>query len=321
MSDFTLWICNFLFSLAIIIGAFFTGFFIWFLILKIIKLITKKQIRVKLFSIIGGALFLTIYMIIAIIVAFSIKKTEYNLIVDHEFENSSEYKIAVIADLHYNEITNNENHLKKICDKVSSEKPDIVFLCGDIVDENTKYEQMVFAFENLSQIYNKYGIYFVYGNHDNQNLLKEKYRKYTNEDLKNTIICNGIKLLRDEFLCINGDINLIGRDSNVNEDILSLDSYDNQITDDKYKIVLAHEPIKKFELNDADLFISGHTHDGQVWPFNLVLGLKYINSYMYGKYDSDTYTYIVSSGIGSWAIPARTSSPAEYVIINLKDGN
>ncbi|MBM6861802.1 metallophosphoesterase family protein [Clostridium saudiense] len=75
------------------------------------------------------------------------------------------YRVAMISDLHYGTVMNSEK-LKKACEKIEKSNPDIVVLCGDIVDEKTSLEQMEEATEILGSIKSKFGIFYVYGNHD-----------------------------------------------------------------------------------------------------------------------------------------------------------
>lgn len=321
MSSFGLEFSNFLFSLLIILFAFVFSSFVSFLILYLIKRITKKSIRLRRFSFYGGLAYLIIFITISLTITYNIKKIEYDIPSQSELNNSKSYKIALISDLHYNSVTLNERYLKEICNKVSDENADIVLLCGDIIDENTTYEEMKIVFEYLSKINNNYGIYYVYGNHDAQYNLKEEYRHYTFDELNNTIKANGIIVLKDEQAIINNDILLIGRDSEINENRLNLDSFKDEAYKDLFKIMMSHEPVSYDEVNGFDLGVSGHTHNGQVWPFNWVLSLKYKNKLMYGIEEIDDFTYIVTSGIGTWAFPIRNTAPSEYVIINVEEGD
>lgn len=321
MNSFGLDFCNFLFSFFIIVSGFFFGFFCSFLITLIINRLFKKKLRLRRYSFYGGLFYLIVFVTISLAITYNIKKTEYSITTQNKFKNSDSYKIALISDLHYNSVTLNERYLKEICNMVSNEYADIVLLCGDIIDENTTYEEMVMVFDQLSKINNKYGIYFVYGNHDNQEKLKESCRHYNFEDLRNTIENNGIIILKDTVTTINDEILLVGRDTEINEDRLNLDSFKNELSTDNFKIMMSHEPVDYDEASGFDLALSGHTHNGQVWPFNWVLSIKYKNKLMYGINEIDDLTYIVSSGVGTWAFPVRNTAPSEYVIINVEEGN
>lgn len=103
----------------------------------------------------------------------------------------------------------NDEQLQKATDRISEEHPDIVVLDGDIVDENTTTAQMGSAFQILSTIDSKYGIYDTYGNHDKNNYATTP--NYTADQLAETIKENSIQILEDDTTIINDEIALIGR--------------------------------------------------------------------------------------------------------------
>jgi predicted MPP superfamily phosphohydrolase len=64
--------------------------------------------------------------------------------------------------------------------------------------------------------------------------------------------------------------------------------------------------------------VSGHTHKGQFWPFNLITSLLYENHY--GLMNKGKTNYYTSSGFGTWGPPIRIGNRPEIVeiILNLK---
>lgn len=230
------------------------------------------------------------------------------------------YRIAMIADLHFG-TTMNEEKLKKYCNEIEGEKPDLVVLCGDIVDQKTTLQQMKNAVSILGNIKSSYGTYYVYGNHD-----KSSYgssRNFSAEQLKYELISNGIHVLEDEIYNINNEFTIIGRrdkgfSSQIKrktpEELLS------NVDTKKFLLLLDHQP-SEFQENSkagADLLLSGHTHGGQIWPeglFNEMTGVGELN---YGYEKIDKFQIIVSSGIGGWGYPIRTGSHSEYVIVDVK---
>jgi len=85
------------------------------------------------------------------------------------------------------------------------------------------------------------------------------------------------------------------------------------------KIVLDHQPlsIKESIDNHIDFHLSGHTHDGQIFPFNKFVSLIYEQGYGYRR-AGNTHAY-VSSGLGLWGAPIRLGTRSEIVRINLRD--
>ncbi len=253
--------------------------------------------------------------------------TTYNI---HNKKINDNYKAILISDLHYGVSLSNDE-LQKYCDDISKLNPDFVFLAGDIVDEKTTNEQMKSAFKILGSINTKYGIYYTYGNHDKSTYTNKK--NYTVDELKTTITDNNITILDDDKKYINDDILLIGRSYDnkkpINEIIGEGDN-------DLYIIVIDHIPLeyKSNRENGVNLELSGHTHNGQIFPLglaqkvynkitngnnddSLVNNIHKMSDMVYGKYEKDDFVGIVTSGIAGWGIPIRTESKSEYVLINL----
>lgn len=228
----------------------------------------------------------------------------------YTIENPSvNLRIAFLSDLHYPNAMSKER-MQEICDEISAQKPDLLLLGGDIVDESTTDAQIRECFSLLGSIESTYGGYFACGNHDNL------FRGYAFAPvLKEALDSSGITLLADRAVQI-GELTLIGRkdlsDSSRKE--LSQLIPENA----SYVLSLDHQPTKAEEAaqQGADLMLSGHTHNGQIWP------IGYINSLLgpkYGHYTFGEMDLIVSSGMVGWAYPVRTQGICEYVILDLKN--
>lgn len=230
------------------------------------------------------------------------------------------YRVAMISDLHYGTVMNSEK-LKKACEKIEKSNPDIVVLCGDIVDEKTSLEQMEEATEILGSIKSKFGIFYVYGNHDDARY--SSIPSYTKDELKNELLLNNIHVLVDQSYEVNNDFIIIGRDDEgfskeerrkSSEDLIS------NIDKNKFILLLDHQPSELDENSvlGYDLQLSGHTHKGQIWPIGLISELFDFNELEYGYKKIGDYEVIVSSGISGWNYPIRTGSKSEYLIIDIK---
>ncbi len=181
---------------------------------------------------------------------------EYNLKSDKLNNN---YKIALISDLHYG-VSLTDEDLKRECDKISKLNLDFVVLAGDITDERTSKEQMIYAYNTLGSIKTKYGVFYVYGNHDKNNYSFNK--TYTYDELKETIKSSNIMILEESIYLINDDLTLIGRGFDVRKEINDLLK---EVDKNRYTIIVDHIP-KDYKINEEngiDLELSGHTHDGQ----------------------------------------------------------
>ena len=83
-------------------------------------------------------------------------------------------------------------------------------------------------------------------------------------------------------------------------------------------ILLDHQPFNLSEVEKAgiDIELSGHTHDGQIWPFNYITDLIYEKGAGYLR-KGNTH-YYVSSGVGGWGPPIRTNGRPEIIRVMLK---
>lgn len=228
------------------------------------------------------------------------------------------YKIVLITDLHFGNTMNNDE-LKAYCQEISLEKPDIVLLGGDIVDEKTSHQDMTDVFDILGDIENQYGIYYVYGNHDQA--LYSSHPAFTIEELSQTIIANDIQILNDEKIQIQSEFTLIGRDDRSHGQRETTQDLLKNVNQNHFIMILDHQPVDLVE-NDQlgiDLQLSGHTHGGQMFPVGLVSDVVGFGEMNYGYQALEHMQVIVSSGIAGWGYPLRTGSQSEYVIVNIEN--
>ena len=217
--------------------------------------------------------------------------------------------------------------------KINKEKPDIVFIVGDIFDnEYDAIENPNQVIELFKSIKSKYGIYAVYGNHDiNERVLmgftfNDSKKKESDLKMDQLLEQAGIKLLRDEYVLIDDSFYVYGRPdySKLGRDI-DKRKKPNEVTEDldssKPIIVLDHQPreLEQLALAKVDLDLSGHTHDGQIFPLNLVMKLAYKNSYGIKKFGN--MVSIVTSGVGLYGPNMRvmTSSEITSIKVNFKN--
>ena len=244
-----------------------------------------------------------------------IVQTKYAVTTDKKVNG---YKVVLITDTHYGTIQDTDL-LKEKAREISAQTPDIVVLGGDIVDEGTTKERMREVFSVLGGIESRYGVYYVYGNHDRQPYTNS--RSYTDEELENAILAGGVTILEDSYTEINDDLVLAGRgDAAWGNDSgrASTEEILKGADRNKYIIMVDHQPIEAEE-NDAqfvDLELSGHTHAGQIWPTGLLTELT--GGLNYGKYQRGNCNVVVSSGFAGWGYPVRTGKHCEYVVVEIQ---
>ena len=249
-------------------------------------------------------------------------QTDYELATT---KNISDLKMAMIADSHIGTTFDADGFAEHL-QKIQAQNPDIVVVVGDYVDDGTSKENMLKATKALGQMKTKYGIYFVFGNHD-RGYYGAAHRGFSADELIDELNKNGIKVLRDESVLIDDDFYLIGRrDYSVKHERggerLSAAELTKDLDMSKYIIVLDHQPVEydKDAAAKVDLVLSGHTHGGQLFPFNQVGKWIGANDLVYGHERRGNTDFIVTSGISDWAIKFKTSTKSEFVIINLTKG-
>ncbi|MEW6615251.1 MAG: metallophosphoesterase [Thermodesulfobacteriota bacterium] len=228
-------------------------------------------------------------------------------------ENVEGLVIAQISDVHLGVLVG-EKRLKKVIHIIREIEPDILFSTGDLVDGNL--DSMKGLAEEFRGINPKFGKYAVTGNHEFYAGI-ERSVEFTED--------SGFKLLRNQYVNLNGIINLIGLDdptaerfkSRAGEDISRLFSRCNP---DLFTVFLCHQP-GNFRENalfmPIDLQLSGHTHKGQLFPFNLITHIFF--PLQGGLFEVNGRKLYASRGTGTWGPPLRFLSPPEIVVIRLEN--
>lgn len=234
-------------------------------------------------------------------------------------------KIALIADLHlgYN---STKSHIQKIVDDINRENVDLVCIAGDLFDNDYDAIRDPDAVAGiLSGLKSRYGTYACWGNHDiNEKILAgftfpQKERIERDQRFLTFLQNAGITMLEDETVCIDNAFYLVGR---RDEEMAGKEQLPRKTFPEITKpldsslpiIVMDHEPRELSEAADAgvDLDLSGHTHDGQMFPANIVTHFVWENAC--GVLKKGSMTSIVTSGAGVWGPAMRVGTDSEIVI-------
>jgi uncharacterized protein len=235
---------------------------------------------------------------------------ELNLRAGNDTSRSAEITMVAISDLHLGNVVRKRRLIKWVR-LINSQKPDIIFLAGDIFDHSYQAVESQQMGQELGLLQAPYGVYAIPGNHD----------YYTGvENAMAYLKHSGIRILRDSTVVIDNRFVVIGRDDITNRNRKTLASLMTGMDTKLPKIVLDHQPHSLAESveNHIDLHLSGHTHNGQIFPFNRIVSKIYELSYGYRK-TGNTHFY-VSSGIGLWGAPIRLGTQSEIVKIHLTIG-
>jgi predicted MPP superfamily phosphohydrolase len=237
---------------------------------------------------------------------------EYNLTINKSAGQVKTLRIAAVSDIHLGSIIRKRS-LKKMSAIIKDLKPDLVLLLGDIVDGEIGPVMRGDLLQYFSYPDCTDGLYAITGNHE---FIGGAARTIPYIESK------GIRILKDEMVTLQGGIQLIGRidrDSYrfYRKERLSLAELMKQADTTKPVILLDHQP---FHLDETakygiDLQLSGHTHNGQMWPLNYVTAKIYELSTGYLK--KRNTNFIVSSGYGLWGPRVRSGSRSEVLLINL----
>ena len=255
--------------------------------------------------------------------AHHVTQTEYTLYTDKSLPGDS-LRIVAIADSHMSITLNKENFAKE-CERMQATNPDLVVIVGDFVDDESTKEDMTAACEALGKLRTTYGVYFVYGNHD-RGYYGGNYRDFSAADLVDTLGKNNITILTDESLLLDDTFYLTGRlDKWIDKNRKNAQNLTADLDPSKYILMLDHQP-NDFANEAAagpDLVICGHTHGGHIFPTGTLsqwLGFGKVDL-LYGKKHIDNTDFIVTSGISGWAMPFKTGTFSEYVVIDVISKN
>lgn len=233
---------------------------------------------------------------------------ELNLIANKPTQHKS-LKIVAVSDIHLG-ISIDKKRLQSYVKLINDQKPDIVLMAGDVSDRSIVPLIKQNMEEEFRLIKAPMGVYAINGNHEHY---AEKPNA-TEEYLKKS----GVVFLRDSVSLVDGSFYIVGRDDRSNNKRKSLKEMVSGLDENKVRILLDHQPyqLEEAEQNNIDLQISGHTHNGQLFPGNLIVKNMYELCYGYKK-KGKTH-YYVSSGLGLWGPQYRIGSQSELVVINLK---
>lgn len=257
--------------------------------------VLRKIYLVVYFSLLGGGVFN----------AYVPKVVHYSVQLDKPLEP---LRIGVASDTHLGKLFG-AKQLDKLAEIFHQEKADLILLPGDIMDDDTVAFEAENMLPSLAKLQAPLGVYATLGNHD---FFGEQERIYQ------VIEQAGIKVLWDQAVEINGKFTIIGR----NDDLYRIRPTAEQILQNVNTalpvFLIDHRPtdIEIHSRLPIDLQVSGHTHNGQVFPANFIV--KMLNRLSYGYEKIGLGHYFVTSGYGFWGVPVRLGTRSEVMVIDVK---
>lgn len=222
------------------------------------------------------------------------------------------YRIVQLTDIHVGP-TIGGDFIETLVAKTNALEADLVAITGDLVDGSVASLAPFVA--ALARIKAKDGVFFVTGNHE--------YYSGVDEWLAH-LKTLGIRVLRNEHVAIRGKngFDLAGVDDahaasyghghgmNVPKALFGRD-------ESRALVLMAHQPKAIFDASKGkvDLQLSGHTHGGQLFPWNYFVKLD--QPYVEGLFDHEGTKIYVSPGTGYWGPPMRLGTRAEITCVEL----
>jgi len=268
----------------------------------------------------GPAVFAAVAGIVVLTVAWGawnatrLRTVSLDLRIPRKSGASERLTVVAVSDLHLGVLVG-PSRLEKVVGRINALDPDIVLFAGDIVDETVTEAIEAKLGGIMRRLKAPLGLFACPGNHE--------FFSGLERNLACLRSC-GITVLQDEAVEVAGTMTLVGR-----RDPSSLAAGEKRRSigailsgsgapADLPIVVLDHQPVRLEEAAEAGvaLQISGHTHDGQMFPIDLINGLIYELNWGYLR-KGDTQ-YYVTSGAGTWGPPVRIGSRAEVARIRVE---
>lgn len=215
-------------------------------------------------------------------------------------------KLALLSDTHLGMGVSLER-FKRVMRQIAAEKPDALFVLGDIFE----YGPNLAAYaQPIRQLHTPLGTYGVLGNH-------EYYVGYTNS--KDLFAQAGIKLLENQSVLLPNGVQVVGlkdiKTAGVREQ--DVEQLLRALPEGKSTFLLSHTPLyaENAAKHGVHLMLSGHTHNGQLWPFTYLVKMQFPR--VYGLFDVNGMKFYITSGIFYWGTPLRFLSAPEIVIVEV----
>lgn len=210
-------------------------------------------------------------------------------------------RFVQISDVHVG--SRSGRFLRRVVQRINRLEADYVLITGDLIDFEGISEQELASLADL-----RLPAYFIIGNHERYVDVDEICERLTNL---------GVRVLRNESLEV-GPFQLVGiDDAEPKTQVGSMLPYFTAVPD-RYRILLYHRPDGARDAADwgAHLMLCGHTHNGQIVPFNYIV--RRVFPRICGLYRIDDLHLYVSQGTGTWGPILRLGSRCEIGIIHLQ---
>lgn len=211
-------------------------------------------------------------------------------------------RFVQITDVHIG--SRNKGFLDKVIARVNRENPDFLCITGDFIDATGVPESDLVALKSVLG-----PIYFSIGNHE----------KYEDVDAILQRLDNlGVNILINRALMHRDDIQVIGIDDAEDPRQVEKQLKNIELEADAFKLLLYHRPrgLEAAAQHQIELTISGHTHNGQIFPFNFAVSRVF--NRIKGMYQIGEARQYVSQGTGTWGPVMRIGTRAEITLFEFE---
>ncbi|BCJ65535.1 metallophosphoesterase [Polymorphospora rubra] len=223
-------------------------------------------------------------------------------------------RIATVSDIHLGPLLGRP-HTQRIVDLINGLDADLVAVVGDLVDGPVA--ELGPAAAPLADLRSRHGSFFVTGNHEYYAGVQEWVAEVDRLGLR--VLENE----RQEIVTPRGALDLAGVNDPAGEGTGATGGPDFEKAlggrdPQRPVVLLAHQPVMAQEAAryDVDLQLSGHTHGGQIVPFNLLVGLE--QPVVSGRGNVDGTEVYVTNGAGFWGPPVRVGAPPQISLVELR---
>jgi predicted MPP superfamily phosphohydrolase len=314
-------------DLLILVGAYYLAFMVYFFfalvlidIWRLLRFLFRRIFRRKfpgeglaakpVFLTLAGLVTLTV--LIGHLNALTPRVRNLELFIPKKAGPLRELTLVVASDIHLGRIIRNQR-LEDIVALINRQNPDLVLLPGDLTDEDISFLSGQDTASILKKIRAPLGVYSVTGNHE----------YYSGKKAAVAFLERGqVQVLEDRAVFIAQSLYLVGRKDRTaerfGEERRPLKDLMATVPRGVPVILMDHQPfhLEEASQNSVDLQLSGHTHNGQLFPGNFIVGRIFETSWGYLR--KGPTQVVVSCGVGTWGPPVRTCSIPEIVKIKLR---
>lgn len=267
----------------------------------------RRTFDYKFYTLVGISLIAAFIVIGGVYNLSNTQVSHYKIILPRKNSNLEKLRVAFVADFHIHSgvsVSFIENYVRKI----NELNPDLMLYGGDIVDDKNIHPELEKITGLFRQIKPQFGVYGVLGNH-------EFYRGHSDGAFFRKA---GIVLLNDSVAQIGNNFLIAGR----YDEHFGKRKTINEVLGDSIPnlplLLLDHRPTQLEEVSKTvvNAQFSGHTHNGQLFPFNFIIKRIYELGWGY-KQKANTH-FFVTSGLRLWGPPVKTTGKSEIMLIDFK---